>query len=384
MANWQLPENIADILPSEARKIEHLRRLILDLLRSYGYEIVVPPTLEYLESLLTGTGHDLDLCTFKLVDQLSGRTLGLRADITPQAARIDAHLLNRSGTTRLCYVGKIFHTRATDLFATREPLQIGAEVFGHGGIEADLEIQTLALDCLRLCACGPIHLDMSHAGLIAALLKDSATSIELKAQTALFEALAIKDIAAIKRLSVGLDAQVGAALLLLPELYGDISVLKEARRFLPNIAGISVALDQLEWLSEQCHDAEVSIDLSDMRGYHYHTGVMFAAYTKEIPSAIARGGRYDQIGQAFGRARPATGFSLDLRKLVGVSTIKEDRRTIGAPWGLEPELRLKIAELRSAGEVVIQSLDQNNHFGDDCDRLLVKTAQGWELVPNAN
>ncbi|WP_420474325.1 ATP phosphoribosyltransferase regulatory subunit [Noviherbaspirillum sp. ST9] len=380
MPNWLLPENIADVLPSEARKIEELRRSLLDNFRLYGYELVMPPMLEYLESLLTGAGQDMNLRIFKLVDQLSGRTLGIRADMTTQVARIDAHLLNRSSVTRLCYAGSVLHTRPSGLHATREPLQIGAEIYGHKGLEADAEIQELALASLNLAGMTEVRLDLCHVGVLRAIVENDANA--RKCENELFTLLECKDIPGLRTLTQDFDATTREALLALPNLYGDASTIARARKVLPNLPGIANALDELELLSSQAGRASVTIDLADLRGYHYHSGVMFAAYVPGLPNAVARGGRYDHVGEAFGRARPATGFSMDLRELARLLPIADRKRAIRAPWGTEPALRQKIAELRKAGEVVIQALPGHENDQDefDCDRAVVFENGNWTLT----
>ncbi|WP_199541480.1 ATP phosphoribosyltransferase regulatory subunit [Paraburkholderia kururiensis] len=377
MSTWLLPENIADVLPAEARKIEELRRRLLDRFRSYGYEMVMPPLLEYIESLLTGAGSDLNLRTFKLVDQLSGRTLGLRADMTPQVARIDAHLLNRQGVTRLCYAGNVLHTRPRGLHATREQIQIGAEIYGHGGLEADVEIQQLMLDALRLAGLAKVRLDLCHAGVLAALM-DGQPAVTALGET-LYEALAGKDVPRLAELTASLEPVTRDALRALPMLYGDASVLAEARARLPQRPEIGRALDDLEFLAGQVEGAEVMIDLADLRGYAYHSGVMFSAYVDGVPNAVARGGRYDQIGQAYGRARAATGFSLDLREVARVSPVEARSSAILAPWQHGGALRASVAALRDAGEVVIQALPGHEHDLDEfaCDRVLVERNGAW-------
>ncbi|CAM2192743.1 ATP phosphoribosyltransferase regulatory subunit [Paraburkholderia kururiensis] len=377
MSTWLLPENIADVLPAEARKIEELRRRLLDRFRSYGYEMVMPPLLEYIESLLTGAGSDLNLRTFKLVDQLSGRTLGLRADMTPQVARIDAHLLNRQGVTRLCYAGNVLHTRPRGLHATREQIQIGAEIYGHGGLEADVEIQQLMLDALRLAGLAKVRLDLCHAGVLAALM-DGQPAVTALGET-LYEALAGKDVPRLAELTASLEPATRDALRALPMLYGDASVLAEARARLPQRPEIGRALDDLEFLAGQVEGAEVMIDLADLRGYAYHSGVMFSAYVDGVPNAVARGGRYDQIGQAYGRARAATGFSLDLREVARVSPVEARSSAILAPWQHGDALRASVAALRDAGEVVIQALPGHEHDLDEfaCDRVLVERNGAW-------
>jgi ATP phosphoribosyltransferase regulatory subunit len=382
MPNWLLPENIADVLPSEARKIEELRRLMLDNFRLYGYELVMPPLLEYLESLLTGAGSDTDLRTFKLVDQLSGRLLGLRPDMTPQVARIDAHLLNRKSVTRLCYAGSVLHTRPSGLHATREPLQIGAEIYGHAGLEADAEIQELALASLALAGFAEVRLDLSHVGVLRAIIAEDAAAN--KDEAALYTLLRAKDTPGLRTLTANYGAVTRDALLALPGLYGDIDVLQRAREVLPALPGVTKALAELAALAGSALGrAEVAIDLADLRGYQYESGAMFGLYVPGLPNAVVRGGRYDHVGEAFGRARPATGFSLDLRELARLLPTAERKHSIRAPWGNAPELKEKIAALRKAGEVVIQSMPGHNDEQDEfeCDRALVLADHGnsWIL-----
>jgi ATP phosphoribosyltransferase regulatory subunit len=313
---WLLPENIEDILPGEAARIEALRRAILDLFARHGYELVMPPMLEYLDSLLTGTGHDLDLRTFKLVDQLSGRMMGVRADITPQVARIDAHLLNRKGVTRLCYCGSVLHTRPAGPAATREPIQIGAEIFGHAGVQSDLEVQRLLCASLRIAGVKGARVDIGHVAVFRSIVRMAKLSAELEAS--LFEALQRKDTPALKSLTKGLPKAAREALLLLPELYGGREVLALARKRLPKLPALSSALDTLRALADAC-EMPASFDLAELRGYHYHSGVVFDAYCTGVAGAVARGGRYDEVGKAFGRSRPATGFSIELRELAGAA-----------------------------------------------------------------
>jgi ATP phosphoribosyltransferase regulatory subunit len=380
MPNWLLPENIADVLPSEARKIEDLRRLMLDTFRLYGYELVMPPMLEYVESLLAGAGEDTDLRTFKLVDQLSGRLLGLRADMTTQVARIDAHLLNRDSVTRLCYAGSVLHTRPSGLHATREPIQIGCEMYGHAGLEADAEIQELALASLALAGFDEVRLDLSHVGVLRAILADDPAARRDEAQ--LQSLLRSKDVPGLEEATAQYAPATRAALLALPHLYGDVDVLARAKEQLPALPGITKALAELAALAGSAIGrAEVAIDLADLRGYQYESGAMFALYVVGLPNAVARGGRYDQVGEAFGRARPATGFSLDLRELARLLPTAERKHSIRAPWGNAPELREKIAELRKAGEVVIQNMPGHENVQDEfeCDRALVPENGNWIL-----
>lgn len=377
LSTWLLPENIADVLPSEARKLEELRRRVLDRFRCYGYELVMPPMLEYLESLLTGSDSELDLRTFKLVDQLSGRSMGLRADITPQVSRIDAHLLNRRGVTRLCYAGSVLQTRPRGMHATREPYQIGAEIYGHAGLEADVEVQQLMLDTLALIGLTDVRLDLCHAGVLGALLADVRDG-EAR-EYPLFAALAGKDVSLLRELSADLPHATRNALLALPTLYGDASVIERARSVLPASPQIARALDELAFLAGQVSGVEVSVDLADLRGYQYHSGVMFAAYVDGVPNAVARGGRYDHIGELYGRARAATGFSLDLREVGRISPIAARSSAILAPWTHSPAVRERVAALRDAGEVVIQALPGHEHTVDefDFDRVLVERDGAW-------
>lgn len=371
MPTWLLPENIADVLPSEARKIEELRRRILDLFRRYGYELVMPPMLEYVDSLMPVKDQDMDLRMFKLIDQLSGRTMGIRADMTVQVARIDAHLLNRSSVTRLCYAGSVLHARPSGLHATREPVQIGAEIYGHAGLEADAEIQALALTAVRHAGLDNVMLDLSHAGLLRAILADDP--VALRQEATLVALLRAKDVPGLQTLGAGFTQSVRAALLALPGLHGDVAVLEQARASLPASPAIHAALDALASLAREAGEVQVSIDLADLSGYQYESGPMFALYVRGLPNAVARGGRYDQLGEAFGRARPATGFSMDLRELARLLPSAAPASAIRAPWGREPALMDLIAELREAGEIVIQSLPghENDLEEFDCDREII-------------
>jgi ATP phosphoribosyltransferase regulatory subunit len=380
MPTWLLPENIADVLPSEARKIEELRRRMLDTFRTYGYELVMPPMLEYVESLLAGAGPDTDLKTFKLVDSMTGRLLGLRADITTQVARIDAHLLNRDSVTRLCYAGTVLHTRPSGLHATREQLQIGAEIYGHAGLEADAEIQELALASLALAGFEQPRLDLSHAGVLRAILAEDP--LAKRDEQLLHGLLKSKDMAGLVDATENYASATRAALIALPNLYGDVDVLARAREVLPALPGITRALSELIALSASAIGrAQVAIDLADLRGYQYESGAMFALYVPGLPNAVARGGRYDHVGEVFGRARPATGFSLDLRELARLLPLAAPKHAIRAPWGNAPELREKIADLRKAGEVVIQSMPGHENVQDEfeCDRVLVLEEGNWIL-----
>ena len=379
MPNWLLPENIQDMLPDEAWRIEGMRRDVLELLRLSGYQLVSPPLLEYAESLLINDSADMDLRSFKLVDQLSGRTLALRADITPQVARIDAHLLNRQGVTRLSYAGSVLHTQPSGLMRTREPLQIGAELYGHSGLESDLEVQRLMLQSLALLGIQGVHLDLGHVAVFRALLKGAAIDGDLEAD--LFSALQSKDVPGLTGLVAGLPKDVQAAILALPELYGGVEVLQRARRVLPNSAELLTALDELERAATQLQPLaqHIGIDLAELRGYHYHNGMVFAAYHAGSHDAIAVGGRYDDVGKSFGRARPATGFSMDLRQLHGLLGKQAMPKGILAPYLSDAVLDAAIAQLRQQGQAVVVDLLSNQaHRAElDCDRELVLRNGAW-------
>jgi ATP phosphoribosyltransferase regulatory subunit len=379
MSAWVLPDHIADVLPSEARHIEELRRDLLDMARCYGYELVMPPLLEHLESLLTGTGQALSLQTFKLVDQLSGRSMGLRADTTPQVARIDAHLLNRRGVTRLCYAGPVLHTRAASPNATREPLQFGAEIYGHAGMEADLEALQLALDCLKAARLPAFTVDMADVRIVSALLADVGADVDTRALV--HAALAAKDVSELTQLTRDFPSASRQGLLALLQLYGDISVLDKAEKLLPALPAVREALSNLKWLASHLQGTQLSFDLADLRGYAYYSGMRFAVYAQGASDALVRGGRYDEVGAVFGRKRPAVGFSLDIKTLVQVVEPRSLRAAIRAPWGESPALHQAIARLRGQGETVVCVLPGHESEVDEfhCDRELVEVAGQWVL-----
>ena len=380
MHNWLLPEYVEDILPAEALHIEVTRRQILDLLLTHGYQQVIPPLLEYVESLLSGSGSDMDLQTFKVIDQLSGRMMGLRADMTPQVARIDAHLLNSNGITRLCYVNSVLHTIPSGITQTREPLQIGAELYGHSGLESDLEVQRLMLQCLSASQINEIHLDLGHVAVFRGLIKGAGISRELEAE--LFSVLQAKDISTLQELCLKLKKSIREALLLLPELYGDKKILADAMARLPDYPVIKTALNELGMVEKELEPVvnSVAFDLADLRGYHYHTGMVFAAYAKGCSSAIALGGRYDEIGKAFGRARPATGFSMDLRELSRLVKPKEYPKGIRAPFEKKDKgLEEMIQQLRKAGHIVVMELPEQKNECMGCDRQLVLLDGKWVI-----
>ncbi len=376
---WLLPEYIEDILPPYARAAEALRRRLLDLFDSYGYELIAPPLVEYLDSLLTGAAQDLDLKTFKVVDGLSGRMLGVRADMTPQAARIDAHLLNRQGVARVCYAGPVLRTKPAGMLASREPIQVGAELFGHGGIEADLEIQSLLLAALQVAGVPDMRLSLGHVGLFNAMVAGSG--MEADKARLLFSALRQKDAPEVMALTTDLDKAWREGFAALTGLYGGRDALDRAKTLLPKLPAIHMALDDLSRLLEAGSGAQVSVDLSDLRGDGYHNGVVMAAYAGGQARAVALGGRYDGAGSVFGRSRPATGFSLDLRQIMDCLAEPSIRGGILAPYDPDASLQSRIQELRKAGErVVVELPGQDRHRAESgCDRILIKTDKGWSL-----
>ena len=378
---WVLPDHVAEVLPSEARLIEELRRHFLDAARSYGYELVAPPLIEHLESLLSGTGTHLDLQTFKLVDQLSGRTLGVRADTTPQVARIDAHLLNRSGVCRLCYCGPVLHTRPERPYATREPMQLGAELYGHLGLEADLEVLELALSGLHVAQCQGVLVDFGHAQVLSGLL--DGVGLEPAALNALHQAVALKDARGLEQVcqESQLPVSLTQALVALVHLHGTTEVLTQAQRAFAAWPKVLEAIAQLEWLVSHLN-VPVSIDLAHASGYAYYSGVRFAIYVQGANDVLVRGGRYDQVGAVFGRARPAVGFSLDLKALVDVVPKRPRRAAIRAPWGEDAQLRLAVSDLRASGETVVCMLPGAASKLDEfeCDRELRQVSGAWSVV----
>jgi len=386
MSNWLLPEHLADVLPAEARHQEELRRSLLDLYRSYGFELVAPPLAEYLESLQAISGSPLNLRTNKLIDQLSGRTMGVRADMTPQVARIDAHLLNRPGVTRLCYCGSVLHARPEGLLSDRERLQIGAEIYGYAGVEADIEIIRLALASVAQAGIEHARLDLNLPAVGCALIKQDPV-LKQHAQHVL-DLLSAKDNPSIRTLGQsfpGADPQVIEYLLCLTELYGQaLPTLERARSRLPDLPELAQAFGQLEQLIHAFSGHTLTLDLADMgSSYGYHTGVVFCVYAKGWHNAVVRGGRYDGIGKLYGRERPATGFSLDLRALSAGGRRAEKVQAIQAPWGTEPELLALIESLRSQGEVVLQLLPDEQPGFDEfvITQQIVSRGQQWQVEP---
>ena len=378
MPRWLLPENVSDILPLEARRVEELRRALLDLYRSYGYELVIPPLIEYLDSLLTGTGSDLESRMFKLNDWASGRLLGLRADATPQVARIDAHILNRHGVARLCYAGSVLHARPLHPLAPRDTLQVGAELYGHAGPAADAEVIDLAVASLRLAGLSRVRLDLGHTGVLRALLDLAPTAAGRVDE--MLTALSTKDEPALRELVADLPAEAATALRALIDLNGGAEVLTKARARLPSLPRVTAALDELETIARKC-DADVTFDLADLHGYRYHNGITFAVHVEGLPAAVLRGGRYDGIGKAFGRARPAVGFSIYLRELARLGD-NGAPRAILAPAGGDAALSQLIGRLRAAGEIVVQSLPgAGGEAGDFLfDREIARSGAEWSVV----
>ncbi|ASR90027.1 ATP phosphoribosyltransferase regulatory subunit [Alcaligenes aquatilis] len=382
MSNWLLPESLADILPAEARRIEELRRDLLDLYRTYGFELVAPPLVEYLESLQAVSGTDLNLRTSKVVDQISGRTMGVRADMTPQVARIDAHLLNREGVTRLCYCGSVLHARPAGLLSDRELLQIGAEIFGHAGIESDLEVVQLALESVGRAGVHHPRLDLNYPDLGRFLIERDPI---LKTRVAeVCELLNAKDVSGLRALGreSGCLPETTRYLLALTSLYGDGSVLERARSVLPDEPEVREALGSLRSFIDALPGHEITVDLADIgSGYAYHSGLIFSVYAEGWHDALVKGGRFDGIGRMYGRARPATGFSLDLRKLSAGLPPAQAARAVRAPWGNDAALSAAVKQLRQNGEIVIQMLPGQELSLDEfvIDRELVLSDGQWQV-----
>jgi ATP phosphoribosyltransferase regulatory subunit len=387
MRKWLLPEYIDDLLPVEAEAVERIRRRLLDHFALHGYRLVRPPLLEHLESLLTGTGRELDLYTFKVVDQLSGRLLGLRADTTLQVARIDAHLLNLEGISRLCYAGSVLHTRPMGLAQTREVMQVGAELYGHAGIAADREVLRLMLSSLTLLGVPRIHLDLGHVGVFRALVEDAALNADLAGE--LFAAMRTKNVPRIGELTGGLPEAARRSLLILPELYGEANaVLVRAANVLPALPPIGAALADLRTLVGAVDGAgiAVQVDLAELRDLDYHNGVVFSVYAGGHAVTIGRGGRYDNIGEAFGRARAATGFSLYPRQLAELVPGAAATEGVLAPDGDEPALQAAVARLRAAGEMVVTAIEGGaaDPHAHGCDRRLRNVDGMWQIEAVGN
>jgi ATP phosphoribosyltransferase regulatory subunit len=383
---WLLPEGVEEILPAKAIQLEQLSRTIIDLLTTWGYEFVIPPMIEYVESLLTGTGEDLDLKTFKLIDQLSGRLMGIRADITPQVARIDAHILKRDTPTRLCYLGSVLHARPSKSGETRSPLQVGAELYGHAGVASDIEIVKLMLATLKQAGINQTYIDLGHIGIFRTL--SSQSSLTAEQQAAVFEALQRKAKDELKSLykSWNVTDDSSNALLELVNLNGDVSVLTEAEKLFktlsPEVVNYIAEVKTLADSIKDQSDVAINIDLAELRGYHYHTGMVYTAFVPGHGEGIAFGGRYDDIGSAFGRARPATGFSTDVKSLLNLQSTEENNvKGIFAPVSDDASLQKKINELRASGEIVVQELQGQQATANEmnCDQQLAQEKGEWVI-----
>ncbi|MCB1851558.1 MAG: ATP phosphoribosyltransferase regulatory subunit [Gammaproteobacteria bacterium] len=384
---WLLPEGISETLPPQANELERLRRELIDLYRSWGYELVFPPFIEYLDSLLTGTGGDLNLQTFKLTDHITGRTLGIRADITPQVARIDAHQLRRDYPTRLCYQGTVLRSRYDTLTASRSPLQIGAELYGYSGVEAELEILGLMIASLKCAGIQEIYLDLGHVGIYRGLARQAG--FDQQQEFAMFDALQRKAIPEIEQLVLdfAIEESIAGMLVSLAKLSGAEALHNATERLAGADPLVLQALDELgsvaALLAERYPELPVHFDLAELRGYHYHTGVMFAAYVPGMGQEVARGGRYDDIGKLFGRARPACGFSADLNLLLRLGGgAEQPEPTILAPAVDDPALRLAVQHLRQSGRSVIQALPDQQGGAEElgCSQLLQQQGEDWVVV----
>jgi len=387
---WLLPDGVEELLPAQAGRAEQLRRQLLDLYHSWGYELVMPPLLEFTDSLLVGLGSDVDLLTFKVTDQLTGRTLGIRADITPQVARIDAHSLRREGPVRLCYAGSVLHARPKSLMASRSPIQIGVEFYGDAGLASDSEVVLLMLETLRVAGLSEVTLDLGHVGIYRALVE--AARLDDALEQALFDALQRKAGAELEQIlnSVDIDGRARGWFADLSRLQGDVAVLDTARQcFREAPAPVLAAIDELAAVAAvvraRLPQVRLYFDLSELRGYHYHTGLVFAALVPGWGQAVANGGRYDHVGEAFGRARPATGFNTDLKALIALMSRADEprRNAILAPADDDLALWQMAQQLRADGERVINALP-GQHSAADCDRQLLRDQDGrWQVVPLA-
>ena len=385
---WLLPDGVEEILPNQALQIERLRRRLLDTYHSWGYDLVIPPMVEFSESLLSGTGSDLDLLTFKVTDQLSGRMMGVRADITPQITRMDAHSLRLQGPCRLCYAGTVLYTRPRSPLQSRCPIQVGVELYGEASLSADLEVINLLIETLRAADMPSIHLDLGHVGIYSSLLEEADLSDQQ--QRELFDLLQRK---AVPELEAWLtdniaDMAVAGMFRALVDLAGDASVLDTAREvFAEAPAEVEAALDELNEVVNQLNatapDAEIYLDLCELRGYHYHTGLVFAAFAPGLGEAIANGGRYDHVGEAFGRSRPATGFNVNLNELAAVcDAASAVEGGVFAPAVEDPLMMQAVSELRAQGErVVCGFAGQQPDFKElHCDRQLVLQGDSYTVI----
>ncbi|MEH6634868.1 MAG: ATP phosphoribosyltransferase regulatory subunit [Halioglobus sp.] len=383
---WQLPDGVEEVLPAQAESVERLRRQLLDLYRSWGYQLVIPPLMEFTESLLIGLGQDLDLLTFKLTDQISGRTMGVRADITPQVARIDAHSLAEECITRLCYAGSTLHTRPKSLMATRSPIQLGAELYGDNSLAADVEIVRLMLTTLETAGLANITLDLGHVGIYEAVL--AAANLSADQEVTVFDALQRKSIPDLQIALADVEPEATELIIALVGLHGDEAVLADARELFADQAPDALAaVDELQEVAvdirRQRPELDIYFDLAELRGYHYHTGIVFAAYVPGHGQALANGGRYNDVGAVFGRARPATGFASDLKALMTLlPATPPNAGAISMPDADDPALEAQVNALRLAGEVVINCLSSDPD--PRCDRQLVEQDGEWQVQLIAN
>ena len=380
--HWQLPDGVEEVLPAQAQAVERLRRQLLDLFHGWGYRLVIPPLVEFTESLLVGLGEDLDLTTFKLTDQISGRTLGIRADITPQVARIDAHSMADEGVTRLCYAGSTLHTRPKSPFASRSPIQLGAELYGDDSVGADVEVVCMMLATLEAAGLSGITLDLGHVGIYEAVLLRAG--LEEAREATVFDALQRKSVPDLIQALEGVDPGTTGLIIALAKLHGDESILDDARAlYAETVPDALLGLDTLQQVARmirrQQPDLDIYFDLAELRGYHYHTGLVFAAYVPGVGEALANGGRYNDVGAVFGRARPATGFATDLKALMALVPDVPESGAISLPGVDNEVLLLHAQELREAGEVVIQSF--SGEVDPRCDRELVEVEGQWLIRP---
>lgn len=374
---WLLPEGVDEILPESANNIELSRRKLIDLYRNWGYELVIPPMIEYTDSLLIGLGKDIDLLTFRLTDQLSGRMLGVRADITPQIARMDAHSFKREGVSRLCYSGHVLHTKPKTALATRSPIQVGVELFGSSTLGSDIEVVSLLLESLQLLQMPELNIDLGHVAIYRAIVK--ACGISELDEAHFFELLQKKAVTEINSwVTANIeDPQHQQWLMALPNLAGGEEVFAKARRlFGGQFVEIEAALAELEQIAKVVKQrfslVNLYFDLSEVRGYHYHTGIVFAAFAKGFGDAIARGGRYDDIGKVFGRARPAIGFTIDLTTVYQMMQLTDcSDIAVWAPYSEDPQQWQFVQRLRAEGRKVVTALDENDRPDSSCQDSIV-------------
>ena len=380
---WQLPDGVEEVLPAQAAAVERLRRQLLDLYRSWGYQLVIPPLMEFTESLLIGLGADIDLLTFKMTDQLSGRTLGIRADITPQVARIDAHSLAEEGVTRLCYAGSTLHTQPKSLMASRSPIQLGAELYGDDSLAADVEIIGLMLETLTVAGLDTLTLDLGHSGIYRAVL--AAADLDEEREAIVFDALQRKSQPDLELAVADVAPDAAELIIALAGLHGGDQVLTRARElFAAKVPLALAAVDALQQVAVDLHrqwpELDVYFDLAELRGYHYHTGIVFSVYVPGHGRALANGGRYDDVGEVFGRARPATGFNTDLKALISLlPAIEPGRGAINMPGSDDAALLAKVKALRAEGEIVINCLSTG--ADSRCDRQLIEERGAWQVKP---